>query len=332
MEQVSTRVAEYSVTEAALAELAKRFKGATFEVTTRDGMKLAKAARMELRTLRTSLEAKRVAIKRPLLEQVTLIDGEAKRITRELAALEDPIDTQIKAQERIEDEKREAAEKADAERRAAIVKRITNIERLPTTCLGAKAAAIALVLDAHRRDEPEEWAQEYLPQAKQEHLTALQQLEKMHAGSLVAEAEALRQAEERARLAAEQKRLDEERAKLEAEKRAQQARIDAEERAAAQRIAEAEAKVRAERQAEEDRLRAERMRLEDEQRARDAEARRQREAEEERAAAVQREAQRKGNELMDARQMLVTFRERFGHLQQFETVVAEIDACLAVPA
>src|SRR5262245_51904969 len=99
-----TRIAEYSKTEAALAELTVRYQGVTFEVTTKDGMKAAKTARATLRDLRVALETKRQEIKEPVLVQGRLIDSEAKRISKALEALEDPIDAQIKGEERKQEE------------------------------------------------------------------------------------------------------------------------------------------------------------------------------------------------------------------------------------
>lgn len=107
-------IVEYSATEAALAELRQKYAGIVFDLTTTKGDKEARAARLELTTLRTSLEKKRKQFKAPALEFGKKIDSEAVRVTTEILALEDPIDQQIKA-----DEKRRADEKAERERLAA---------------------------------------------------------------------------------------------------------------------------------------------------------------------------------------------------------------------
>lgn len=114
-----TKIAEYSATEAALAELRGKFAGVSFEVATKPGMKAAVEARAQLRGYRVSLEKKRVEIKRPVLEQANLIDSEARRITAALAALEDPIDAQITAEQKRIEDARQAAERAEQERIAA---------------------------------------------------------------------------------------------------------------------------------------------------------------------------------------------------------------------
>ena len=107
----TTVLVRYSKTEAALAELRTKYEGIAFDLTTTKGDKEARTARKELVTLRTSLEAKREELKAPALEFGKKIDGEAKRITAEIVALENEIDLQIKA-----DEQRRADEKAEKER------------------------------------------------------------------------------------------------------------------------------------------------------------------------------------------------------------------------
>lgn len=102
---------QYSKTEAALAALREKYTGATFDMTTTKGDKEARAARLELTTLRTGLEKRRKEFKAPALEFGKKIDAEAARITGEIEALETPIDAQIRA-----DENRRAAEKAERER------------------------------------------------------------------------------------------------------------------------------------------------------------------------------------------------------------------------
>lgn len=120
---MTTEIAEYSKTEAALADLAQKYKGVIFDMATREGMGTAIKGRAELRTYRLDLEKERKRIKEPALRKAQLIDSEARRITSELVALEDPIDAQIKREEeRKELERTKAAremqEKLDAEERA----------------------------------------------------------------------------------------------------------------------------------------------------------------------------------------------------------------------
>ena len=118
---------EYSRTEAALAELRSKYAGAKFDLTTTAGDKAARAARLELVTLRTGLEKKRKELKAPAVEFGKKIDDEAKRITGEIVALEDPIDAQIKADEKRREEERLQRERIEADRVAAIKTRIDAI-------------------------------------------------------------------------------------------------------------------------------------------------------------------------------------------------------------
>ena len=94
--EATAAIAEYSPTEAALAELQERFGGVVWDLTTVKGNADARAARRELVTLRTNLEAKRKALKAPALEYAKRIDSEAKRIAAAIGAVEEPIDAQIK--------------------------------------------------------------------------------------------------------------------------------------------------------------------------------------------------------------------------------------------
>lgn len=156
--------------------------------------------------------------------------------------------------------------------------------------------------------------------AEQERLAAIERARK--------EAEEKHLAEQRADIARQQAALREQtdkamREREEADRQAR-AKIEAEERASRERIAAAEAKARAERQAEEDRLRAERERLDAERRAADEVKRKELEARE----SAERERRRQENELVDARAMLDTFVQRFGHRKEFATVVTAIKALL----
>jgi colicin import membrane protein len=231
-----------------------------------------------------------------VLERGRLIDGEAKRISSQLAAIEDPIVDQIKAEER----------RIEAERQAAIA-------------------------------------------AEQERLAAIEREKR--------EAEERKLAEERAKLAAERADLERQQALLqrceqkrnrpplreEADRQAR-ASIEAEPSVPrAMRIAAAEAKARQSREAKaklrsvsastpsavpwktprapssSPRMKPPTQRLEEQ---------RKREAEENARAKAEREKRRQEQELMDARAMLDTFVQRFGHRKEFASVVTAIKALL----
>lgn len=138
-----TVIVEYSKTEAALAVLRGKYENVVFDCTTTKGDKEARAARLDLTTLRTSLEKKRKELKSPALELGRKIDSEAERVTVEIVKLEKPIDEQIKA-----DEARRAAEKAERERIEAVriqalQDKVTSIHSFVQKCHGISAERIA---------------------------------------------------------------------------------------------------------------------------------------------------------------------------------------------
>ncbi len=127
IEQASTEIAEYSKTEAGLADLRARMANVEYDVVTTKGMALARADRAEVRGLRTGLENMRKTTKAPALAHCQLIDAEAKRITAALLELEEPIDKQIKAEEVRKEVERAACEQAERERIQSIQVRIAII-------------------------------------------------------------------------------------------------------------------------------------------------------------------------------------------------------------
>jgi hypothetical protein len=140
-EPVTTAIAEYNITEAALSELKVRLSGAKYEVNTTAGMETAKKDRRELVTLRTDLERKRKEIKAPALKYCKDIDEEAKRITAEIVELEQPIDEQIKAEEERKAAIKAEKERIEKERVDGIRGRIDKLKNFPVVALGAENAA-----------------------------------------------------------------------------------------------------------------------------------------------------------------------------------------------
>uniref|UniRef100_C5CJL1 Uncharacterized protein n=1 Tax=Variovorax paradoxus (strain S110) TaxID=543728 RepID=C5CJL1_VARPS len=311
LEKPSTAIAEYSPTAAALADLRARLSGVAYDLSTGKGMEVAKKDRAEVRSLRTALEAKRVELKAPALERSRLIDAEAKALTAELLALEQPIDGQIKAEEA-----RKAAEKAareEAERKAVAVirERIDGFRHIAVTAAGLPSEAIQSLIDGLRVVEItlEEFG-DYAGEAVQVKQQTLDRLDLML--DQVQEHEA-----EQARMKAEREELARVRAEQEAREAAERARVAAEQKAAAEKLAaeraafekeqaaaRAEAKKREDadraRRDEEDRLArearaAEDKRIADARAALEAEQRAARQAEEAKAAAERKAAQDKAD-------------------------------------
>lgn len=356
---MTTTVAEYSPTEAALADLRQRYKDVVFEVATTKGMEIARKGRAEIRGYRTALEAKRVEIKAPALERCRLIDAEAKRITAELLALEEPIDALIKAEEQRKERERAEKERIEQERIKKIQDAIAGFASWVASCASNRAAAwIAREIERLEACVIDEKYGEFVEQAEAAKADALAKIQALHAAAVEQEAEQARikaereelarlraeqekrEREERARIETERKQRDEEerqrRAKIEAEERAARERIEAQEREARakreeeDRIArekrEAEEREARKRQAEEDaRLKAERDRIEAERREVEA---RERKAREE-AEAKEREERRLAQELMGGRQLLEDFVSRYGKRKEFAAVAKTIAGWLS---
>jgi hypothetical protein len=443
---MTTAIQEYSATESALSDLANRYKGVVFEVTTTKGMLDARKGRAELRTLRISLEEKRKEIKAPALERCRLIDAEAKRITAELVALESPIDDLIRNEETRKEREKAERERIEAERIAGIQQAIADLNAIVPSMSGKSSADIAERIQALNDYDVTEWAAEFMDAAKNAKVQALAALNQLHAGALAQEAEQRRVKEEREELArlkaAESKRQKEAaereaadiraraeadakaRAKIAAEEAAANERIAAQRRVAQAEIDKAAKEARERQEAEDARQKAERDRLAAEARALEDRQRKEREeiearersdreaqemaeseirgieqqviiaqigrlgvrvggtiacieetlaeterwpiddkhfgifagvaqktkataitqikallskaqdiakkqAEQEALEAEQREAQRKADELLDARTMLQTFVERFGHLREFASLVTWVNKYMA---
>lgn len=203
-------VVEYSATEAALATLRQKYADVVFDLTTTKGDKEARAARLELTTLRTSLEKKRKQFKAPALEFGKKIDSEAARVTAEILALESPIDEQIKADEQRRADERAERERIAAERAAAFRARIASIRGFVAKCNGISAERIANgIAMVEQVDVSAAAFEEFAPEAetaKAETLVSMRQIldETKHREEEAARVEAQRIENER--VAAEQKR------------------------------------------------------------------------------------------------------------------------------
>ena len=139
MNKMNMQIQEYNETAAALEVLKNKYC-TVFDVQTPKGLAAAREACAEVRGYRVALEKLRVEIKAPALERTRLIDAEAKRITAELLAIEEPIDAAIKAEETRKAEERAAKERAEAARVAAIQARIAAIRHCYTAAVNKTAA------------------------------------------------------------------------------------------------------------------------------------------------------------------------------------------------
>ena len=257
IEVIETAVAEYSPVAAGLADLRQRFSGVVWDLATVAGNKDARAARLELVRLRTSLEAKRKELKAPALERARLIDTEAKRITDEIVKVEAPIDQQIVADEERREAERQAKALAEQQRVAALHQRIGAIADVARRAVGKPSvdieAKIRLVEALTIGDE----FGELKALAEEGRINTLTQLRELLESMLAHEAEAARLAEQRREM---QERLLMEQA---AERERQRVLREAEEarEAEAARVAEEQRLERAAIAAEREAAAAERVRL-----------------------------------------------------------------------
>lgn len=209
----------YGATEKALSELRQRYAGVQYDLTTTAGDKAARAARLELVSLRTTLEKRRKEFKAPALELGKMIDAEASRITAEIVALETPIDSQIKADEARRAAEKAAKEKAEAERKAKLqagVDSVTAFIRMAQQPgMTAERLAKGVTMLEGMAFPPEQW-QDYTEAAVKAHADALAYLKSAHAGAVEREAEAARLAAERAELERMRELQRQEEARLEA--------------------------------------------------------------------------------------------------------------------
>ena len=205
----TTVLVKYRKTEAALAELRTKYKGIAFDLTTTKGDKEARAARLELVTLRTGLEKKRKEFKAPALEFGKKIDSEAERITAEIVALETAIDLQIKADEKRRADEKAEKERIEAERVQALRAKVAAIWALVEKCHGISAERIGKgIAMVQAIDTSPVVFFELSGDAEQTRSETVKAMQAMHAAAVEREAEAARievQRVENERLAAELK-------------------------------------------------------------------------------------------------------------------------------
>lgn len=199
-------IVAYSRTEAALAELRAKYQDARYDLSTTAGDKAARAARLELTTTRTSLEKKRKELKAPAVEFGRKVDAEAARLTGELLALENPIDAQIKADERRREDERSAREEAEAARKkvhtdaiAKIAGYVAQAAEMPS----ARIAAGLAFLEGMELTGFEEFTEEAAA-TRQRTVAALQAMFAKAKARENEEARLKAEREEQARVAAEQ--------------------------------------------------------------------------------------------------------------------------------
>ncbi len=335
---MKTEIAEYSPTAAALAELRQKYEKAVYDTSTVVGMAKAVAARRELREVRVNLEKLRKELKAPALERSRLIDAEAKALTTQIEAMEEPIDQQIKAEE-----ERKAAEKAERERierekLAALQARVADIRATAVKCVGETSNDIAghiIILTQLEIDDTFGVLQGDAHTAKAETISTLRD---MHTAALAQEAEAERLRIEREELEAQRKAQEEQAARDRADLARLRAEQEARERQAAEKARIEREAIEAERRkqeaaAAEARAAEEAKRAEEEAAAKairdaeEAELARQRaeiEAERRKVEAAQMAQEEAARKIQSGYEALEDFVHRFGTDPEFKIVATYI--------
>ena len=237
-----TKIATFSKTAIYLAQLTARYKGAVYDVTTTAGMGDAKAARRMIRDVRVALEKFRKEEKAEILERGRAIDNDAKALTASLESLEDPIDAQIKAEEKRKEDERAERERVEAARVAGIRAKIEAIRGAIADNVGKSAGELRFVIDL-AKIEPidKETYQEFMVEADEVKTATVLQLTKMLGAAELLEDQQREIAAREAAVAVERKRQEE---------------ADAEQKRKADELVERERKVAAAEKAAEDAKRA----------------------------------------------------------------------------
>ena len=149
----ATTIAEFDVTEAALAALEHRYNGLVFDFKKKSGLAEAKKARTELRTLRLKLKEVCTEIKRPIVERGRFITAEAARITERLTNLENPLVKQIEIEEERREKEKKAYEEAERLRINTLQSRINTLRNEPVLAAASTAAQVKEKLESIRQME-----------------------------------------------------------------------------------------------------------------------------------------------------------------------------------
>lgn len=214
---MNTEIAAYTPTKAALANLASRYKGLVFDVTTPKGMVEAKNAYKDINQHAITLEKARVAEKAASLAYSRFVDSEAKAIADQLDALRLPIKEQIDAEAKREERERQAAIKAEQDRILAEQAAAKAAEEKRMAEERAEIARQREALAAEQRARDEEARQARL-KIEAEQRAAREKIEAEERAARAAREEADRQA--KVLREAEEAKLKAERDKIEAERRA----------------------------------------------------------------------------------------------------------------
>lgn len=223
------KLVEFGLVEAGLAELRKELAGVQFDVATTEGNKAARAARQRCVSIRTSADTAYGDWNKPMLDKQRMMRAKLTEIKNSVKEIEDPIDAQIKAEEKRKADEKAERERIEAERRAAIQSDIDDIKNMAITNVGKPSAVLAAAVEAcHDIEITLERFSDRAGEAEITKQQTLAQLQQMHEAALAHESEQEKLATERAEL----ERLRKEQEQRDAEARAIAAKQEAERQAA----------------------------------------------------------------------------------------------------
>ncbi len=217
----------YNVTEKEISQLREDYAALSFE--TPESYEVGRKAIAHLRSLRTSVEARRKELKESSLRWGRLVDSAAKRLTTMLEEIEEPlkgrrnaVDKTIERAKRVEEEARIAEERRQLDEQRKV------FEEAQRKADADRAAREAAERAERERVEAEQKAErEQLAAERREIEAAQRQISEQREATERAERERLAKIEEE-RLAAEQAERD----RIEAERRAAEEKAAAEAEAA----------------------------------------------------------------------------------------------------
>lgn len=225
---------DLSQTEKDLIAAEARHTDVVYDVKLPAQMKLAKAARSELKSMRTTAEGKRLEAGRVLLGMKKKNDEFAQGLIARIRAMEDPIDATIKAEEsRVE---AELAAKALAEqaRQQAHRDAIERFRAFPMSLQGKPSAVIESRIADFAVPGGDGWDvfEEFEAEARDAYKAALASAKELHARAVEQEEKDRLFEEQQATLREQQEKLE----KLEREAKARQEEDERRERQKAERI------------------------------------------------------------------------------------------------
>lgn len=204
--RIQTAMADLDRVEAELPDVEKRYAtDVVYEITTTKGMKAAIEHRAAWRDRRITVEKARTMAKAPILELGRHVDSRAKRLAEQLRLGEEPIDQQIKAEEKRKDDERQARINAEAGRVLAIQEALAGIGEDVLIACGKTSADIQALIDRMTSTQPDPLVfQEQIDQARAAWSAALVKLDTALKAKLWEEEQARQREAERV---AEAKRL-----------------------------------------------------------------------------------------------------------------------------